>query len=266
MQQDTLICATNHSFFGANQHKFTRYGENMHDYYFKIKKGDLEFEFSTTDKFTFEEKLSDWINGVVKGQYVAPPVSDAIEGKAEPADMQRLYNAEAQSTFQKSENEENTEQTAQIHQRSGFIDVKNLASINQMTTPKFDAAQNSPIVEEVNFERALEESIQNPKTEVVEKVDSVSDFEGYFNSYNPQTPIDKLIVTALYVMNMEHLERFTIKQLNAKLVPLTGKPVDHSLIEDAINQNLVRIVPDLTGASDFTEYTLTEEGEGYFVE
>lgn len=36
----------------------------MHEYYFKIKKGDLEFEFSTTDKFTFEEKLSDWINGL----------------------------------------------------------------------------------------------------------------------------------------------------------------------------------------------------------
>ena len=45
----------------------------MHEYYFKIKKGDLEFEFSTTDKFTFEEKLSDWINGIVHGAYIEPP-------------------------------------------------------------------------------------------------------------------------------------------------------------------------------------------------
>lgn len=70
-------------------------------------------------------------------------------------------------------------------QRSGFIDVKNLSSINDLTTPVFDSAQKANIVEEVNFERALEESMQNPKTEVVEKVDTASDFEGYLHSYNP---------------------------------------------------------------------------------
>lgn len=135
-----------------------------------------------------------------------------------------------------------------------------------MTTPVFDSAQKANIVEEVNFERALEESMQNPKTEVVEKVDMISDFEGYLHSYNPQNSIDNLVVTALYILNIENKERFTIKQLNAKLVPLTGKPVDHSVIEDAMNQNLIRIVPDLTGTSEYTEYTLTDEGEGYFVQ
>ena len=29
----------------------------MYEYYFKIKKGDIEFECLTTDKITFEEKL-----------------------------------------------------------------------------------------------------------------------------------------------------------------------------------------------------------------
>ena len=38
------------------------------------------------------------------------------------------------------------------------------------------------------------------------------------------------------------------------------------VIEDAINQNLIKIVPDLTGTSEFTEYTLTQDGEGYFIE
>ena len=37
----------------------------MHEYYFKIRKGDIEFEFSTTDKFAFEQQLADWINGLV---------------------------------------------------------------------------------------------------------------------------------------------------------------------------------------------------------
>ncbi|MBS6552595.1 MAG: hypothetical protein KH321_01490 [Clostridium sp.] len=215
----------------------------MHEYYFKIKKGDLEFEFSTTDKFTFEEKLSDWINGIVHGAYIEPPHQP-------PAQTQEQQHDNAKEPVQ----------------RSGFIDVKNLSSINDLTTPVFDSAQKANIVEEVNFERALEESMQNPKTEVVEKVDMISDFEGYLHSYNPQNSIDNLVVTALYILNIENKERFTIKQLNAKLVPLTGKPVDHSVIEDAMNQNLIRIVPDLTGTSEYTEYTLTDEGEGYFVQ
>lgn len=210
----------------------------MHEYYFKIKKGDLEFEFSTTDKFTFEEKLSDWINGIVRGEYVSHPEPESEE---------------------KAEGSENP-------QRSGFIDVKNLSSINEITAPKFGNEILPDVPVDMDFEQALEESIQNPKTEVVEKVEVLSDFEGYMNSYNPQSPIDILIVTAMYVMNIENQERFTIKQLNAKLVPLTGKPVDHGMIEEAIAQNLVKIVPDLTGTSEFTEYTLTGEGEGYFVE
>lgn len=217
----------------------------MHEYYFKIKKGDLEFEFSTSDKFAFEEQLSDWINGVVKGNYVKAP--ELIQNEVEESE------------------EKDSSQTEQP-QRSGFIDVKNLASINEITTPAFTPDMPSEIPPPINFEQALEESIQNPKTEVVEKVDAVSEFENYYNSFNPQSSIDRLIVTAMFVLNIENLERFTIKQLNAKLVPLTGKPIDHSMIEEAVSQNLIRIVPDLTGTSEFTEYTLTDEGEGYFVE
>jgi len=167
----------------------------MHEYYFKIKKGDLEFEFSTTDKFTFEEKLSDWINGIVHGAYIEPPQHDNAQ---EPV------------------------------QRSGFIDVKNLSSINDLTTPVFDSAQKANIVEEVNFERALEESMQNPKTEVVEKVDTASDFEGYLHSYNPQNSIDNLVVTALYILNIENKERFLlIKDIYLKNCNNLG--IDHLL-------------------------------------
>lgn len=220
----------------------------MHEYYFKIKKDNIEFEFSTTDKFTFEQQLSDWINGVVRGDYVEPP---------------------AEATEPENQNEQNS-QVQEKPQRSGFIDVKNLTSINDITTPAFNSSilphEDKPEIESVNFEQTLEDSINNPKTEVIEKTDILSDFEGFLNSYNPHNSMDNLIITAMYILNTENKERFSIKQLNAKLVPVTGTPVDHAVIEDAISQNLVRIVPDLTGTSEFTEYTLTEDGEGYFVE
>jgi len=218
----------------------------MHEYYFKIRKGDIEFECSTSDKIMFEEKLSDWINGIVKGDFVAPP--------------------------QETVTEENTPQdNIEKPQRSGFIDVKNLVSINEISSPMFGST-NSLITETENvaptmdFELALAESMENPKTEVVEKVESLSDFEAYLNSHNPQNNTDKLVITAKYILNVENQNAFSIKQLNAKLVPLTGEPINHQMIEDAINQNLLRIYPDLTGTSEYTEYTLTEDGEGYFID
>ena len=220
----------------------------MHEYYFKIRKGDIEFECSTTDKTTFEEQLSDWINGVVKGRPVAAPSVSADE----------------------------TETTQDNVQRSGFIDVKNLTSINEIQTPDFTTTLASGFdlgtqeeekpAADINFEDALNESIQNPKTEVVEKVDTLSEFEQHLQAYTPQNQTDYLIITALFILNVENQERFSIKQLNAKLVPLTGKPIDHALIQESIEQGYIRIVPDLTGTSEFTEYTLTEQGEGYFVE
>lgn len=210
----------------------------MHEYYFKIRKDDIEFEFSTTDKFTFEQQLSDWINGIVRGDYVALP--------ANSNDDEALPNQE----------------------RSGFINVKNLTSINEITTPLADITttetKEHPV--DIDFAETLEESMLNPKTEVKEKSTNQSEFGEYLQSYNPQTLLDNLIVTAKYILGVENQERFTIKQINAKLVPALGTPVDHGVIEDALNQNLIKLVPDLTGTCDFTEYTLTDEGEHYFIE
>ena len=208
----------------------------MHEYYFKIRKGDIEFEFSTTDKFTFEQQLGDWINGLVNGTPLKQP-KETLQSEPEPQ-----------------------------AQRSGFINVKALASINDMSAPTFDFSDTKEdLVAEVDFERALEESIQNPKTEVVEKVDTGADFEQYLSTYNPQNDIDRLIVAGMYILNIENKEMFTIKELNAKLVPATGSAVDHATIDEAIKQNLVRIVPDLTQTSEYTQYTLTDEGENYFI-
>lgn len=217
----------------------------MHEYYFKIKKGDVEFECSTTDKTTFEQKLSDWINGLVNGEIIVAP-KDGLNSSTEISEPEK-----------------------ETLQRQGFIEVKNLSSINEIQTPNFSAfddkfeVSSSPI----NFEDALQDSIENPKTEVKEKEEQpLSEFEQYLQKYNPESSLDYLIVTAMYISNVENNERFSIKQINAKLVPLNGTPIDHSIMQDSIEQGYLRIVPDLTGTGELTEYELTPEGESYFVE
>lgn len=197
----------------------------MHEYGFKIKKGDLEFEFSTTDKNAFEEQLSDWIRGVMKSE------SPIVEAPV---------------------NEEN------IPQRKGFIEVKELVKINEIQSPE-------PKMEE-NFEEILEESIQNPKTEVIEKTEVMTPFKAYLSAFLPKNSTDYLVLTAKFLADNENVHNFSIKQLNAKLVPAIGKPIDHNDVHEAIEAGVLAEVPNYTDVSDVKEYTLTEAGENYAVE
>ena len=197
----------------------------MHEYGFKIKKGDLEFEFSTTDKNAFEEQLSDWIRGVMKSE--SPIVETPV-------------------------NEEN------LPQRKGFIEVKELVKINEIQSPEQKM--------EENFEEILEESIQNPKTEVIEKTEVMTPFKAYLSAFLPKNSTDYLVLTAKFLADNENTHNFSIKQLNAKLVPAIGKPIDHNDVHEAIEAGVLAEIPNYTDVSDVKEYTLTEAGENYAVE
>jgi hypothetical protein len=196
----------------------------MYDYYFKIKKNNVEFEFSTTDRAAFDEKLAEWVGRISNEQVIEEEKSG----------------------------------------RQGFIDSRNLVSINEIQTPVFETETS-----DLNFEETLEQTMQNPKIEVIEKTDTTpelgDEFRNYTERFNPQNQTDYLIITALYILNTENIEHFSLKQINAKLVPLTGNAVDHPAIQECISQNLIEVVPDLTGVNEVTEYKLTKEGEGYFI-
>lgn len=195
----------------------------MHEYYFKIRKNDIEFEFSTSDKEAYEQELYCWVKGFTSqsDQIIKPEVSE---------------------------------------KRSGFIDdIRNMVKINEIQAPESNTSTE-------NFDNILEESMQQPKTEVVEKSSNVSNYAEFIQEFNPTEPMDYLVLTGKYILDIENNERFSIKQLNSKIVPLSGMPIDHSLINQALEEGLIRVIPDLTGMSDVTEYSLTEKGEGYFVQ
>ena len=149
-------------------------------------------------------------------------------------------------------NEEN------IPQRKGFIEVKELVKINEIQSPE-------PKMEE-NFEEILEESIQNPKTEVIEKTEVMTPFKAYLSAFLPKNSTDYLVLTAKFLADNENVHNFSIKQLNAKLVPAIGKPIDHNDVHEAIEASVLAEVPNYTDVSDVKEYTLTEAGENYAVE
>lgn len=202
----------------------------MHEYSFKIKKGSLEFEFSTTDKEAFEQQLSDWIQGVMNSQ--SPIVESPLD------------------------------ETPDKPQRKGFIEVKDLVKINDLQVPPL--REEHEIISE-NFENILEEAIENPKIEVIEKTETLTPFQVYLSAFLPQSPVDFLILSAKFIADNENIHNFAIKQINAKLVPSGHNPIDHGVINEALEKNLVAVVPNCTDINDVREYTLTEEGENYAV-
>jgi len=116
---------------------------------------------------------------------------------------------------------------------------------------------------EVVFENVLEKSIENPTFEPSRVKDQV--FLNLINSKNTNDKFHYFIITAYYLSEFEKMERFSLKQINAKLMHNFAVIIDHSTLQEAINQNFVELVPDLTGTSEVGEYQLTHEGEEFFV-
>lgn len=79
----------------------------------------------------------------------------------------------------------------------------------------------------------------------------------------PQTKLDYLLITAFFLQETEKQEEYSLKQINSKVVPLLKEPIDHSVIHEAVAHNYFEVVPDYTGASEITEYKITEEGVDY---
>lgn len=79
----------------------------------------------------------------------------------------------------------------------------------------------------------------------------------------PQTKLDYLLITAYFLKENESIEKYSLKQLNSKVVPQIKEPIDHSIIHEAVAHDYFEVVPDYTGAADITEYRITEEGVDY---
>ena len=102
--------------------------------------------------------------------------------------------------------------------------------------------------QEVGFDNILEKSIQAPQTELSFKpapsIKKDNAFINFISARPVEKKIDYLLMTAYYFTQYEQKPRFTLKQLNAKLM-----------------QNYIECLPDLTGLVGASEYRLTAYGE-----
>jgi len=263
----------------------------MSNYTFTFKKGDIIVEFTTTDKLAVERQFPIWVasaseaakkvaqNKQVQTEEKKTPelkprvtesfkTTDAVEKTAaeqvyvEPelssekeAEPEIISEEPANTEVPEPQSEENkTEENAQVFDKASDL----LKTINTMQNPP----EEQPVEKTVDFEKVLEESIENPTFEPNQTKD-----EKFLDVIAAKRTADRfhyLIITAYYLLEYEKLERFSLKQINAKLMHNLSRVVDHTILREAINQELIEVVPDLTGSSDTAEYRLTEKGEDFF--
>lgn len=131
-----------------------------------------------------------------------------------------------------------------------------LKTINTIQNPPQEEAPT------VNFEAVLDKSIENPTFEPARAKDPV--FLNLLQSKKTDDKFNFLIITAYYLSEFEKMERFSLKQINAKLMQNVSVVIEHPILQDAINKNLLEVIPDLTGVAEVAEYRLTRAGEEFF--
>ncbi|MDD3012494.1 MAG: hypothetical protein PHC34_02180 [Candidatus Gastranaerophilales bacterium] len=82
---------------------------------------------------------------------------------------------------------------------------------------------------------------------------------------NPETHLDYLIVAAYYLKEIDLLDRYSLKQINSKVIKFIQKPINHAIIQEAVKNDFLEVVPDYTGMADVTEYIITSEGINYLI-
>lgn len=227
----------------------------MSIYTFTFKKGNISVDFSTTDKEVVERQFQIWVNSAdeyakshPKSATKAQPSKEkeqVPEKKAEPKEKIAEPKAEIKPEIKEDE---------KVFDKASTL-LKTINNIQEEKTLEEKASVP-------NFDEILEKTVENPSFEPQRTKDQV--FLNLINSKNTLDKFHYLMITAYYLSEFEKKERFSLKQINAKLMQNLSEVIDHSMLQEAINQHFIELVPDLTGTSEVGEYRLTHDGEEFF--
>ena len=239
----------------------------MPNYTFTFKKDDVFVEFLTTERDVVEKQFEIWVQDA--DRYVA-----ALAGKT-PREKTRIQDEkqdcepvkEKTETVQPAPQPKVEQPVAEKIEPAPAAEIIKPEPVAIDTSKTINSIQNpQPVVEPaqevVNFDDVLEKSIENPTFEPNKVKDQV--FVNFVNAKQTNDKFHYLIITAYYLSEFEKLERFSLKQINAKLVQNFSEVIDHTTLQEAIGQGLIELIPDLTGVSETAEYKLTPAGEDFF--
>lgn len=269
----------------------------MPNYTFTFKKDDVNLEFKTTDKSLIERQFGIWvccasvhaqkqeilgIKPTPQPVCVAPAVSQPQaeippEPVVVPQPVVEPKPVESVASVVEPEAPVKVEEPIAEPQPKPIIEpiietvlpepivepaqneVFDKASELLNTINSIQEDTQPQVVAVPDFEAVLENKIENPTFAPPENKDER--FLKFIHAKNPQDKQNYLVFTAYYLYMFEDCERFSLKQINAKLMQNLSQIVEHEALMNAINDGLIEILPDLTGTAGASEYRLTEFGE-----
>ena len=243
----------------------------MSIYSFKITKGKYQLSLTTTDKDLIVDQFAKWVRKASeyvqkhKVQQCKEIVNSQINAEKE------ITQKKIDEQLQRMPKSEPVEQP-QVNDTNKNLDIfyapgNNLPEENQQQTQVEEEKTTLPEVTpaDTGFDNILEKSMQAPQTELSFKPNPTIKKDNAFINFISTKPIEKkidyLLMTAYYFTQYEQKPRFTLKQLNAKLMQNIAVIIDHSILQEAINRDYIECLPDLTGLVGASEYRLTAYGE-----
>lgn len=239
----------------------------MANYSFTIKKGKYKLELITSDRELLSEQFEQWVRDA--GDYALQKKmrehKDAIDTQIQEEEKITKKNIEKQ--IRKPEPPK-----VEIEKEETVISPKEEEPLKENLDIFYSVSNAEPPIEETKaepaegvFDAILDNSIKNPQTEISFKPSPTIKKDNAFINFMGDKKIDKkidyLLLTAYYFSQFEQKPRFTLKQLNSKLMQNLAVIIDHSVLQEAINRDYIECLPDLTGLVGASEYRLTAYGE-----
>ncbi len=240
----------------------------MTTYSFKVTKGKYQLTFSTTDREMIIDEFEKWVRKI--SEYV-----QKNKGQDAVKQVNSQINAEKELTQKRIEEQLKNLPKPSTPKEEKIVDKnENLDVFYSPVSKNDDSSKPSIETENLNvqgvFDSILDRSMHAPQTELSFKpnpsIKKDNAFLNFISGRKIERKIDYLLMTAYYFTQYEQKPRFTLKQLNAKLMQNIAIILDHSVIQEAINRDYIECLPDLTGVVGASEYRLTAYGEKTLLE
>lgn len=248
----------------------------MASYSFKVTKGKYVLELQTSDKDLLVDQFELWVKEATayakfaKAQMQKDIVNSRIRKEEELTNKQIEEQIKSGRPPVEPEEETSADEVRQKEVVEEKEEPKRDEALDIFYAPPAENVQEIKQEPEGVFDNLLKQSMENPQTELSFKaspsIKKDNAFLNFMSSRKIEKKIDYLMNGAYYFTQCEQKPRFTLKQLNTKLMQNLAVIIDHAVLQEAINRGYIECLPDLTGLVGASEYRLTAYGEKTLME
>lgn len=230
-----------------------------------FRKGTIELEFTTDDKYAVEKQLDLIINQASGYSSKTQPASKP-EPQPEPPVVKDEPIEQPKEEIQPESKPIETVQPVQFHhiteeEKQAIIQnaedvIPQSLDISTVKPLTINALQNPEPEPQPDFDKILNNEMGHQDETPVLKDEK---FIQYVEGKAAIEKIDFLVVTAQYLAQYENMNTFNLKHINAKLMQNFTIIVDHTVLQSAISREYITRIQE--GSDDVSsEYMLTEKG------